>query len=233
MASGDRLCCAFFSFYLQVFLAFIPGQALMVACGYLYGFSGGFLLSWLSLAVGGEVAFILARRCGRSFAEKWISANVLARWDKSAEGVGFFTLSLVMSLVPNDAMCYAAGLGKISHLEAAASGLPLVGVHATCIPEIVYDGVNGYLTKAGDVYAMSQSMIRILNDPHRAASMGRVSRTLAEGHPNQETFDEHERIYHQMVREQGTQKIPARVRAYFQWKQFKERFIWVRIDRFW
>ena len=39
----------FILFVLQVFLAFIPGQALMVACGYLYGFWGGFLLSWPSL----------------------------------------------------------------------------------------------------------------------------------------------------------------------------------------
>ncbi|HMD80468.1 MAG TPA: VTT domain-containing protein, partial [Anaerolineales bacterium] len=96
------LCCLFI---LQVFLAFIPGQALMVACGYLYGFWDGFLLSWLSLAIGGEAAFVLARRYGRSFAEKWISPDVLARWDKSAEGqsVGFYTLSLVMPLIPNDA----------------------------------------------------------------------------------------------------------------------------------
>jgi glycosyltransferase involved in cell wall biosynthesis len=118
-------------------------------------------------------------------------------------------------------------------LEAAASGLPIVAVRATCIPEIVYDGANGYLTKAGDDYAMSQFMIKILNDPIMAESMGRVSRRLAEGHPNQETFDEHERIYHQMVREQGTQEIPARVKAYFQWKHIKEKFIWVFIGRFW
>ena len=103
-------------FILQVFLAFIPGQALMVASSYLYGFWGGFMLSWLSLVIGGEAAFLLARHYGRSFAEQWISPNVLARWDKSSEGqgVGFFTLSLVMPLVPNDAMCYVAGLGKIS-----------------------------------------------------------------------------------------------------------------------
>lgn len=117
-------------------------------------------------------------------------------------------------------------------LEAAASGLPLVAVEAACIPEIVYDGKNGYLTKAGDVNAMSQSMIKILDDHQRTESMGRVSRILAEGHPSQETFNEHEHIYQQMVREQGTQKIPAGVRAYFQWKQFKERLIWVFTDRF-
>ena len=42
-------------------------------------------------------------------------------------------------------------------------------------------------------------MVKILADQHRAFSMGRVSRRLAEGHPNQATFDEHERMYQQMV----------------------------------
>src|SRR5829696_3828377 len=51
----------FILFVLQVFIAFIPGQALMIACGYLYGFWGGFLISWLSLVVGGEIAYLLAR----------------------------------------------------------------------------------------------------------------------------------------------------------------------------
>src|SRR4030095_3289398 len=99
-----------------VFIAFIPGQALMVACGYLYGFWGGFLLSWLSLVAGGEAAFALARRYGRSFAGKWITADVLARWDQTAQGqgIGFFSITLLMPLVPNDAMCYVAGLGRIS-----------------------------------------------------------------------------------------------------------------------
>ena len=107
----------FILFVLQVFLAFIPGQALMVACGYLYGFWGGFLLSWLSLVVGGEAAYILARKFGRLFAERWISPEVLSRWDKAAKGQGiaFFAVTLVMPLVPNDAMCYVAGLGTISH----------------------------------------------------------------------------------------------------------------------
>ena len=115
----------FVLFVLQVFLAFIPGQALMVACGYLYGFWGGFMLSWLSLVAGGEVAFILARRYGRSFAEKWISPDVLARWDKIAKGQGvvFYVITLVMPFVPNDAMCYVAGLGKISHRRFSIANL--------------------------------------------------------------------------------------------------------------
>lgn len=101
---------------LQVFLAFIPGQALMVACGYVYGFGIGFLISWFGLFAGGQAAFYLARRYGRSFAERWISPEVLSKWDKASngQGIGFYALSLVLPVFPNDAMCYVAGLGKIS-----------------------------------------------------------------------------------------------------------------------
>jgi uncharacterized membrane protein YdjX (TVP38/TMEM64 family) len=122
-----------FLFILQVFLAFIPGQALMVASGFLYGFWGGLLLSWISLVAGGELAFVLARRYGRTFAEKWISPTALARWDRTAQGagIGFFTISLVMPLMPNDAMCYVAGLGKISHRRFSIANL--LGRGIACI----------------------------------------------------------------------------------------------------
>lgn len=106
----------FVLFVLQVFLAFIPGQALMVASGYIYGFTGGMLITWFSLVVGGQAAFWLARRYGRGFAEKWVSSSVLDRWDRNAaaQSIGFLAITLVLPLFPNDAMCYIAGLGKIS-----------------------------------------------------------------------------------------------------------------------
>ena len=115
----------FILFVLQVFLAFIPGQALMIACGYLYGFWGGFLLSWVSLVVGGEIAYLLARHYGRPFAEKWITPSILDRWNKASEGqgIGFFALSLVMPLVPNDAMCYVAGLGTIRRIHFSIANM--------------------------------------------------------------------------------------------------------------
>src|SRR6266498_5068199 len=137
-ASMDQLgiwgpAVLFILFVLQVFLAFIPGQALMVACGFLYGFWGGFLLSWISLVVGGEIAFVLARRFGRTFAEKWISTDVLAKWDKAAagQGIAFFAVTLVMPRAPNDAMCYVAGLGKIARIRFSIANL--IGRGLACV----------------------------------------------------------------------------------------------------
>src|SRR5512143_1616785 len=52
---------------LQVFLAIIPGQALMIVNGYVFGFWKGLVITWTSLVLAGEVAFWLARRYGRPF----------------------------------------------------------------------------------------------------------------------------------------------------------------------
>jgi uncharacterized membrane protein YdjX (TVP38/TMEM64 family) len=103
-------------FILQTFVAFIPGQALMVASGYVYGFTSGILITWASLVIGGQAAFWLARCYGRPFAERWISAPVLDRWDTSTAGQGilFYIVTLVLPFFPNDAMCYVAGLGNMS-----------------------------------------------------------------------------------------------------------------------
>ncbi|HEX9385509.1 MAG TPA: VTT domain-containing protein [Anaerolineales bacterium] len=139
----------FILFVLQVFLAFIPGQALMIACGYLYGFWGGFLISWLSLVVGGEIAYVLARNYGRPFAEKWISPTVLERWNKAAagQGVAFFAISLVMPLVPNDAMCYVAGLGTISRIRFSVANL--LGRGLACIITSAAGAFGGNLSWQG------------------------------------------------------------------------------------
>jgi len=139
----------FILFVLQVFLAFIPGQALMVACGYLYGFWGGFLVSWLSLVFGGEIAYALARKYGRPFAERWISPAILERWDKAAQGqgVGFFALMMVMPLVPNDAMCYVAGLGTISHRRFLTANL--LGRGAACVLTSAAGALGGSIPPQG------------------------------------------------------------------------------------
>ena len=145
---GPAILCVLF--ILQTFLAFIPGQALMVASGYVYGFSGGVMITWASLVLGGQMAFWLARRYGRPFAEKWISTSILDRWDRSAagQGIGFYVVTLVMPFFPNDAMCYVAGLGNMSHrrfliANALGRGIAsvltvIVGAFADQIPSLIW-----------------------------------------------------------------------------------------------
>lgn len=140
----------FVLFVLQTFFAFIPGQGLMVASGYIYGFTGGIIISWFSLVVGGQAAFWLARRYGRPFAEKWVSASTLNRWDKSAagQGIAFYIITLVMPFFPNDAMCYVAGLGNMSSRRFLTANIlgrgiacfftTLVGAYSKQIPSLIW-----------------------------------------------------------------------------------------------
>ncbi len=157
----------FLLFILQAFLAFIPGQALMIGSGILYGFAGGFLLTWASLVLGGQIAFWLSRKFGRPFAEKWIAPGVLDRWDKSAAGQGmaFYVISLVMPFVPNDAMCYVAGLGSMSFKRFLLANMlgrgiaslltATVGANLIEIPALIWVFLVGFvlLGIAGWVFA--------------------------------------------------------------------------------
>jgi uncharacterized membrane protein YdjX (TVP38/TMEM64 family) len=147
----------FILFILQAFIAFIPGQALMIASGYIYGFLGGILITWTSLVVGGQIAFWLSRKYGRPFAEKWIAPATLDRWDKSAagQGVAFYVITLVMPLIPNDAMCYVAGLGNMPARRfllanmlgrGIASILTVtVGAYVSQIPALIWVFVVGFI----------------------------------------------------------------------------------------
>ncbi len=147
----------FVLFILQTFLAFIPGQALMVSSGYIYGFTGGILITWISLTVGGQAAFWLARRYGRPFAKKFVSPPVLDRWDKSAAGQGieFYVISLVLPLFPNDAMCYVAGLGNMSFRRFLIANIVgrgiasfltvIIGAYSEQIPGLLWMAVIGFI----------------------------------------------------------------------------------------
>ena len=157
----------FLLFILQAFLAFIPGQALMISSGIIYGFVGGFLLTWISLVIGGQIAFWLSRKFGRPFAEKWIAPDTLNRWDKSAAGQGmaFYVIALVMPFVPNDAMCYVAGLGSISFKRFLLANMlgrgiaslltATVGANLIEIPALIWVFIVGFvlLGIAGWVFA--------------------------------------------------------------------------------
>lgn len=157
----------FLLFILQAFLAFIPGQALMISSGIIYGFFGGFLLTWTSLVLGGQIAFWLSRKFGRPFAEKWIAAETLTRWDKSAAGQGmaFYVITLVMPFVPNDAMCYVAGLGSMSSKRFLLANMlgrgiatlltVTVGAYVNQIPALIWVFLVGFVVLgiAGWVFA--------------------------------------------------------------------------------
>ena len=101
---------------LQVFVAVIPGHALILAGSYAYGFTTGLLITLASTVLSSQVAFTISRRYGRQVVYRLANPEVICRWDKLAAGQGalFFFFSFVLPIFPGDLMCYVAGLGNIS-----------------------------------------------------------------------------------------------------------------------
>ena len=100
----------------QVFVALIPGQALVLAAGYLYGGPTAILIVASTTIVGSQIAFWLARRYGRPLIYKLASPKAIDYWDRLAGhlGPGFYLLTFLLPIFPSDMMCYVAGLGKVS-----------------------------------------------------------------------------------------------------------------------
>jgi uncharacterized membrane protein YdjX (TVP38/TMEM64 family) len=99
----------------QVFVAVIPGHALMVTAGYVYG-TIGLCVVIASTVLGSQVAFFISRRYGRQLIYKLASPKLIDCWDKTAlyQGVIFYFFSFVLPIFPSDLMCYVAGLSTIS-----------------------------------------------------------------------------------------------------------------------
>lgn len=101
---------------LQVFVAIIPGHALMLAGGYVYGFALSLIITLGSTVLGSQIAFSIARRFGRSLIYRLASHQVIERWDRLAANQGglFYFFAFVLPIFPSDLMCYVAGLGTVS-----------------------------------------------------------------------------------------------------------------------
>jgi glycosyltransferase involved in cell wall biosynthesis len=99
---------------------------------------------------------------------------------------------------------------SIPTLQALATGLPVVAVDALALPELVYDGVNGFLVPPGNPEALAQAVLRILNDPDLAARMGRASLSIAEPHAEKHTFELYEELYHRTVVDWQAGLLPVR-----------------------
>jgi glycosyltransferase involved in cell wall biosynthesis len=65
-------------------------------------------------------------------------------------------------------------------LEAMAAGCPVVGARAGGIPDIVTDGVNGFLFEPADPAGLVSATRRLLDDPAMAASLRSAARLEAE-----------------------------------------------------
>ncbi len=90
-----------------------------------------------------------------------------------AERIAFFKRADIFVLPT-----YAEGL-PIAVLEALAAGLPVISTPVGGIPELIEDGVEGYLVAPGDVEALANRLAQLIQDADERQRMGARARAKA------------------------------------------------------
>lgn len=101
--------------FLQVIIAPIPGQAIGVLAGALFGPLLGTIYSMIGALLGFTTIFMISRRLGRPFVERFVEAKHLKKFDylTNANGPMVFFLIFLLPAFPDDIICYLAGLSSI------------------------------------------------------------------------------------------------------------------------
>jgi colanic acid/amylovoran biosynthesis glycosyltransferase len=72
----------------------------------------------------------------------------------------------------------------VALMEAMAVGLPVVTTRHSGIPELVQDGVSGYLVPERDVEALADRLNHVVSNPTDWEHLGRAGRAFVEQHHN-------------------------------------------------
>jgi glycosyltransferase involved in cell wall biosynthesis len=96
---------------------------------------------------------------------------------------GLFRSASVLAMPSVERTCYGRNvrvselLGLVA-LEAMASGTPVVASHVGGLPEVIQDGVTGFLVPPGDLVALHDRLEQLLCDPALAQRLGANAREL-------------------------------------------------------
>jgi L-malate glycosyltransferase len=84
-------------------------------------------------------------------------------------------------------------------LEAMSCGVPVVATRVGGVPEVVQDGVSGYLAAVGDIDAMAAAACHVLADPDRWKQFSAAARLDAERYSADRVVSLYESFYGEVL----------------------------------
>ena len=109
----------------QVVIAPLPGQAVDMANGYIFGILRGFLNSFTGIFIGSILAILLARRFGQPLVFKLLKPEKVARiYQRIGQRTfWFFVLIFLIPGSPDDVLCFIIGLTNIPLWQAVLAAM--------------------------------------------------------------------------------------------------------------
>ena len=89
----------------------------------------------------------------------------------------------------------------LAALEAMACGLPVVGTHTGGLPELVQDGISGFLCTTGDIKDMAQKTLKILSSAENQRYFSKNAVARAVEFSNERIITQYERYYEKVLNE--------------------------------
>lgn len=86
-------------------------------------------------------------------------------------------------------------------LEAMASGLPIVGVSKFAIPDIVKNGLNGFIVEPTDIKGMANYVDILVKNPKIVEFFGKNGAKIAKQHDLKKTVNKLEKTYKRLIKE--------------------------------
>jgi 1,2-diacylglycerol 3-alpha-glucosyltransferase len=84
---------------------------------------------------------------------------------------------------------------SIPTLQAAATGLPIVGADSGALPDLIHHGENGFLADPYDPESFGHFIHQILDNHDMATEFGNASFKISQDHSNDHTFNAYEKIF--------------------------------------
>lgn len=117
------LSFGFLAFLVYIFLVIssvpfiIPSTPVILAGGYIFGLSAGFVLSLIGMVLGSTLAFYLTRLGGRPLLESWADPHHIKHFDKvfKKRGSTAVLISYAIPVFPTDVVSLFLGLTKMKY----------------------------------------------------------------------------------------------------------------------
>jgi glycosyltransferase involved in cell wall biosynthesis len=111
------------------------------------------------------------------------------------EGVPQFLATIDIFVMPSDGESFG-----VAALEASAAGLPVVATRVGGVPEVVLDGLTGFLVERQNVEQLAQAILRLVDQPELRREMGLAGRKLVEEKYRwEDNLQAMSNLYHQMM----------------------------------
>lgn len=99
----------------SVIFAPIPSNVSSAAGGMIFGLWKSFVISTTAIILGSILVFVLARKFGKPFADRFVSPKVSNKYGHllSVKGDMLLAIIFLLPFLPDDAICIVAGLSSI------------------------------------------------------------------------------------------------------------------------